>query len=223
MKKALKARRRYLVATARADVAEGGTGITDMSMEAAGDDAWGDDDDGFTSAPAPAAGAGAGARAAATAATAAASSGGARAGAGAAAAKAPAPAPAPTPAAGGAGADAGASREDGWGDDDSDGPGGASEEESGVVGSIVSGARHDEIGPLPHGWTVQMDEEGDKWYYNEITQATSCEWRDPPTSARQSPLMWSRSLPPPHLLPSQGCGPTRMARCRLPIDALAAG
>lgn len=91
---------------------------------------------------------------------------------------------------GGAAATAGAGTGDdeAWDDDDSVGPehsddeaeetpGGGGGAAPGVVKAalvgVVAGMHHDHVGPLPDGWTVQVDEEGDIWYFNEISQATS--------------------------------------------------
>ena len=86
--------------------------------------------------------------------------------------RAPAPAPAvaappPPPAPAATAAHASSSSDDrdddAWGSDDEGGTGAGNE----------AGASEDEHGKLPAGWTVHADEEGDKWYYNAATGATS--------------------------------------------------
>jgi WW domain/PH domain len=133
MKKALKAKRRYLVQAARAD----GT-MEDHDDEAASDadeDTWGDDTVvAPKAAPAPAP---------------------------VPVAKAPAPAPA-----------ANARDEDQWSDNESQGnPPGPSR--GGSFDENAPKVYEDAQGPLPKGWTLQKDDEGDVWYYNELSQETS--------------------------------------------------
>ena len=128
MKKALRAKRQYLVATAKAETDNGDDAALRDLEEAAKqqDEAW--DDDGGA-----AAGAGGG------------DAGAAKASAAAAAAKA-APAPA------------------------------AAEESVPAATSSSGGAKasySDDQGRLPEGWTLQSDSTGDRWYYNEVSGATS--------------------------------------------------
>jgi len=163
MKNALKAKRRYLVASARAD--SDLTGVAGLEEAAAAEEeGWGDDDE----VAAPRAGAG-GARAPAR--TASRSVGkpsvprASLRSLGAAAAAVAAPAAAPGPA---------TKRDDeDWGEEAPAHSTGAA-----ALGPVVSGGHHDESGALPSGWTIQMDET-DRWYYNESTGETSCECCSP--------------------------------------------
>ena len=82
-------------------------------------------------------------------------------------------------AAGGAGDGAIGTRDDDWGDSDSEAPAHSDDEAAPKAPStgVEAGAHADQYGALPTGWTVQVDDEGDVWYYNELTQQTSCAYR----------------------------------------------
>lgn len=184
MKKALKAKRRYLVATARAETSsESSKAIEELAAEAE-DDAW--DEDKPSVAEIAATRTFAAATPSTTSAVSTTTATSKRVSTAApitsvSAPPAPAPAPVPAPAPAPVAAADSATHEDEWGDNESDAPARSDDEDgvSGVAGGgktdIVAGARTDSYGELPEGWTVQVDDEGDVWYYNEKTQQTSCE------------------------------------------------
>jgi hypothetical protein len=175
MKKALKAKRRYLVATARAETSsESSKAIEELAAEAE-DDGWDEDKPSVVELAATRTFAAVTPSTTSAVSTTTATNKRASTAAPITSVSAPAPAPAPV-----AVADS-ATHEDEWGDNESEAPARSDDEEgvSGVAGGgktdILAGARTDSYGELPEGWTVQVDDEGDVWYYNEKTQQTSCE------------------------------------------------
>lgn len=83
------------------------------------------------------------------------------------AAAVPPPPPPPPPAR--AAADDRADEE--WSDNERDND----SRDASSVAQEASFVTSDDLGPLPAGWTLQTDDEGDKWYYHVETQETSWE------------------------------------------------
>jgi len=58
-----------------------------------------------------------------------------------------------------------------WGDDDERGD--AASADAASVSPDAGNVTSDELGALPAGWTLQTDEEGDRWYYHASSGETS--------------------------------------------------